>query len=237
MKKIIWMSALFLLLTSPSFAFTHSLVDDWSNSVNPNGPWSYNEGINPLKYNISSWPIDQLGPNQTAWANSNSGGYFLPGWLKGVGNPNPNDLYGYCDWLDGDVVVHSTDGANGRGYGIANVTWTSPESGIYDIDGGLWITRSLGRSNDWSLYLDDQLLTSGSIFDGDIYSRSNPNSFNLENLNISAGSVLKLEVVKTSGYGDFVGVNLNINNSVIPEPATIFLFGTGLAGTFLRRKR
>jgi len=139
---------LLFFICTPLNAFSFSLVDDWSNIINPNGPWSYNEGNNPLQYNIADWPVNEFGESQTAWADSNSevGHDFLPGWFKAVGDPNTlttrTTLNDY-DLMAGDVIVHTTDGS--VGHGLANVTWTSPYSGIFNIDGGLWMGRDSGR--------------------------------------------------------------------------------------------
>jgi len=229
MKKLFLVVAILLVsFCVPPNAHCFSLAGDWSDSVNPNGPWSYNAGDIPLPYNVANWPLGEFGA-QTAWANSNTVGTFIPGWFKSISNAQ-------YDWLVGDVIVHSTDDVNGVNNGLANVTWTSPASGIYDINGGLWMGRDIGRSNDWNLYLEDDVLASGSLFTGDIYSRANPYFFNIQGVNIAEGSVLKMEFVKTSDFGEFIGVDLNINNSVVPEPATMLLFGTGLLGAVLRRR-
>ena len=228
-------TALTLILPTRSFALTYSLVDDWSNISNPNGPWSYNAGSNPLPFNVADWPLDEFGPSQTAWAYGNVlRDTFLPGWFKSVVDPNSFGHAQPYDWLVGDVIVHSSDSTGSQKYGPANVTWTSPTDGIYDIYGGLWSGRDIGRSNDWKLYLDNVLLANGSVFDGDIYSRSNPDSFNFNGVSISQGSVLRLEVVRTTNGEDFVGVNFDIN--VVPEPATGVLLLSGLLGLARLRK-
>ncbi|PYT63153.1 MAG: hypothetical protein DMG35_05105, partial [Acidobacteria bacterium] len=63
---------------APSAVF--SLSGNWSDTTNPNGPWSYNQGSTPLPL-VSNWTGAGsvfVGCNQSAWAPSNSGGNFLP---------------------------------------------------------------------------------------------------------------------------------------------------------------
>ena len=50
-----------------------------------------------------------------------------------------------CDWLTGDVIVHTTDEANGFGMGLANVIWTNTSGGavLADVDGSVWDARTL----------------------------------------------------------------------------------------------
>ena len=238
MKKIFFpIVALFILLTVQLDAYSqdYSLVDDWSDSSNPNGVWSYNEGDTPLPYNLANWPLGAFGPTQTAWTkgNVNPQETYLPGWFKSVVDPNS---FGYAethDWVVGDVVVHTS-----RNSPPANVTWTSPITGPYDIEGGLWAGKDIGRSNDWNLYLDGSLLANGRVYSGDEFSRSNPETFSLKGLDIDAGSILMLEVVRTTNQEDFVGVNMDI--TLVPEPVSMILFlvgGAPIAASLYRKKR
>jgi len=233
MKKTLIGLMFFVLLAVglPSKVFSFSLADDWSNAVNPNGTWSYNEGSNPLNLNIADWPLSEFGPSQTAWANGNTTTDIVPGWMKSVATPG-----GDFDWLTGDVITHSTDDFSGVGHGLANVTWTAPISGTFDINGGVWLGRdSLGRSNDWSLFLNGALLDSGNLFSGDAFSRAAPDTFSFLGFGITAGDVFKLQIAKTSEFGEFVGVNF----TVTPEPLaiTLFLIGGAPMAVNLYRKR
>ncbi|HBR14374.1 MAG TPA: hypothetical protein DD723_02375 [Candidatus Omnitrophica bacterium] len=248
MKKLLLLTFTFLLLTltANSFAVSYSLVNDWSDVTNPNGLWSYNEGNNLLQFNLPNWPTGEFGETQTAWAQTNVEEGFLPGWFKSVGDPNQLselvNVNGPYDWQGGDVVVHTTSSPiHGADHGSANVKWTNPYSGLFNLEGGVWAGRDIGRGNDWFLYLDNFLIGSGHVEGGDIYSRASPDSFNLSNLNIQQGSIVKLELVRTTGSqgsGDFVGVAFNINEiNPIPEPATAMLLGSGLLRAFIRRKR
>jgi uncharacterized repeat protein (TIGR01451 family) len=202
-------------VASQSQSVTYDLAADWSNTSNPNGVWSYNEGLNPLPL-TPFW----YGQNQPGWAyccNYPGGFGHVPVWLK------LQSTWG-VDLQTGDVAVHSSDSGRGENFGPANVTWTSPAAGVITISGSAWISRSTDRSNRWTLYLNGASLSSGQMLAGGPYNRSNQFDFSagsggaaaITNIPVSAGDVVKLEIVKLSTYGDFVGVNLRI----IFEPAS-----------------
>jgi len=94
--------------------------------------------------------------------------------------------------------------------GVGNVIWTSPINGIVDVTGNAWMTRDIGRSNQWILKLNGITLSSGNISSGDPYSRANPFEFingsggpsALAGIPVSVGDVFRLDIVKTSGPGD-----------------------------------
>jgi hypothetical protein len=193
-----------------SAATSYDLVKDWSDVANPNGVWTYREGTNALAL-IPNWTPLPSPVIQPAWAPSADSGNFLPAWFKRRSN-NPERL----EVLTGDVVVHSTDDFNGRFSGIANVIWTSPINGVIDISDAVWMTRDIGRGNEWNLWLNGVSLTSGNIFSGDPFNRANPFHFAnglggpaaLNDIAVSTGDVIELRIVRTTTFGDDVGVNL-----------------------------
>ncbi|MBP7949792.1 MAG: hypothetical protein KA004_09065 [Verrucomicrobiales bacterium] len=203
------------------------LKKDWSDAANPNGVWSLNEGGNPLPLSQQLVAIDGWGGPQPAWAETATGNHFLPLWYRSTGNePFPADV------LAGDVVMHSIDPTNGVGNGEGNVTWTSPVTGTVSIAGGAWMIREIGRGNDWKLYKNATLLSSGHIQSGDAYNRANPSAFRsgsggvaaVQNIAVVPGDVLKLEIVRTSTDGDFVAVDFRILRG------SIWNSGTGANG-------
>lgn len=213
------LAAILLVITSTLVAPAATVYDfatDWSDSANPNGSWSYNEGSNPLPHvnwwqrNFGGWAVAQPG-----WARSEDGLNRVPFWFKS----NGSEVWsGVALWQPGDVLVHTADNQNGMGNGPANVTWTSPFMGVINLSGGVWMERDIGRGNGWTLYKNGAALTGGNIFSGDPYSRTNPFAFALGSGGAAAitgipvvpGDVIKLEFVKTSDYGDFVGMNFTV---------------------------
>jgi hypothetical protein len=221
-------------IISAARADVADLSADWSNSNNPNmatfGSWSYRDGTSLLP-EVSNWNGDNTaGFTQPAWAPSNNAGDFLPVELKAQSAVG--------DWQVGDVVVHTTDGANGVGNGPANFLWTSPNSGTVTIAGGVWggVVVS-GRDNMWTLFVNGIAVSSGT--DIDSYTRANPFLFSDGTggsaalvQQVTAGSTIDLEITRTSTLGSFVGASLTITEaSAVPEPSSLVI--GGLAATVL----
>ena len=203
-----------LLAVTRVAALTNDLKADWSDVANPNGPWSYREGNNLLPH-VSVWQSGDFVSAQPAWSRAESGQIIIPAWFKSSGTLGNPLIY---DWLAGDIVIHTTDAANGIGSGLGNVTWTSPLAGYINLSGALWMGRDIGRGNHWTLSKNGVALTDGDVFSGDAYSRASPFSFAagsggpavLTNVSVSVGDVIKLQFEKTSQYGDYIGVNFTV---------------------------
>ena len=211
-----------LFFTAAASAAVYDLNTDWSDSANPNGPWSYNEGINPLPH-VDSWQglAGDFTSAQPAWARGAVGNTNLPCWFKSSATVGI-----VHDWQTGDVLAHTTDNFNGVGSGPANVTWTSPDNGVVNISGAVWMGRDIGRGNHWTLLHNANVLTQGDIFSGDTYSRSNPFNFTngsggtavLTNRSVATGDIIKLQLDKTSTPGDYAGVNFTIQFTAQFQP-------------------
>jgi hypothetical protein len=212
-------------------SITYDLQTDWSDAANPNGVWAYREGNNNLPH-VNSWQSTLGGWStaQPAWSRSENGGNRLPVIFRS----NGSETFAH-DWIAGDVIVHSWDSSNGIGNGLANIVWTSPGAGTIDITGSTWAGRDIGRSNQWNLYVNNSLVTSGSVASGDPYSRANPFNFAagsggagvLDDVAVSAGDTVRFNVTATSPAGDFVGVNLQVEFTAASSnsPPEVIVFG------------
>lgn len=224
---------------------TYNLAAGWSDVVNPNGVWSYNDGGGAITNHLANWTGN--GPGfanaQPAWADAASGPGHIVSWFQSTNN--------VFDWQVGDIITHSWDATSGTPTSTphANVTWTSPGAGMIDISGAVWLARNIGRAVDWGLTINGGAITGGSLFDGDPFDRANP--FNLatgsggpgvlDNVSIGGGDVVRLSFMTTSNLGEFTGVNLNVDFTPtitsVPAPSAFLLIGTGLFGlAWLRRK-
>src|SRR5262249_5593973 len=145
-------AAAILLTSFPLVAQTYSLRNDWSDTSNPNGPWSYLQGTTVLPHQVSICCLStSFGPDPAfggAWAPGSQAPGFLPLWAKTIGDRG-------IDSTAGDVLVHSVDSANGKPVlGEATLQWTSSASQTVNISGCIWYAHSaFNRSNDWSLTL------------------------------------------------------------------------------------
>lgn len=185
-------------------ATSHDLAADWSDAANPNGVWSYRSGSTVLP-GVGDWTLLTEPTVQPAWAP----GQTIPAWFKSVAD-NPEGM----DFLTGDVVVHSAGAAELS----ANVTWTSPVDSFIVIRGAAWMVRELGRSNNWILLRNGVVISDGSLFSGDPYSRASPFDFAegaagaaaLQRIPVLVDDSIELRIEQTSGSGDFVAVRLEI---------------------------
>ncbi len=211
---VIRATLLIALLTLPPIAeaTVYNLSADWSDAANPTGPWSYRVGTTLLPHN-ANWTI--FPSPQPAYQPSNVSGNYLPAWYKATSVPA-----GFDNQV-GDVIVHTNDNFNGNeALGAANVLFTVPAAGRYQISGGLWNANTslvpgdfAPRPQDWRLFVNNTLMASGTLsgLPGDA-TRANPQTFNLANVLLNAGDTVRLDVSRNinAQAGFFVGTDLTI---------------------------
>ncbi|MFA6046545.1 MAG: hypothetical protein WC718_16290 [Phycisphaerales bacterium] len=196
-------------------AQSFNLQANWSENANPNGPWSLTQNSILLPH-VASWQ-QQLGGwavAQPAYAKSQDGVDRLPMFMLS----NGSETFAH-DWTAGKVVVHTTDGFNGVGSGVAAINFTVPYYSLYSIHGGIWIGRDIGRTVDWRLSMNGAIMTGGALASGDPYSSLNPFSFDAGSGGpgalsgaASAGDVISLTLPTRGGSpGDFVVIDLTID--------------------------
>jgi hypothetical protein len=247
-------AALWLLpLCSPAPArasFVADLGADWSDTSNPNtgafGTWSYRQGASLLPH-FADNPLLGIPAIQPTWAPSTAPGHYIPAIFKATSDQTGTIITGPVDWLVGDIIVHTTDPFNGIGNGPANILWTSPVDGTITISGSVFEARvttgAEPRNSSWSLFVNNALVTSGTLIAGDGHDRSNPVPFSAGSggaaalvQTVSAGSTveLRLEKLATSPPGDFVGVSFRLEDdaTAAPEPSSLVLALIGGAGVF-----
>ena len=211
--------AVMLISEAASSATSFSLSGNWSNTANPNGPWSYNQGTTPLPL-VKVWTgagSALVGCNQPAWAPSNNAGDFLPALMDvnscstGFFGTDPHNKL--PNVMPGDVVVHTVDSANGNpSLGIADFHFTLPagDPGRYHIGGFVWdagLDFGTSRPQGWKLLINGVQKASGSL-SGSV-SRSQAQMFSVI-VNLAGGATVDLQLFKTGTFGYFVGASMSL---------------------------
>jgi hypothetical protein len=179
-----------LILSSTIFASTYDLESSWGPN-NPNGPWAFLQGATLLYQSACNFFAPNCPPTDP----------YLPVWSQVLLNATPNLPY----YEPGDVWTHSVDGFNGNpGLGESMLRWTAPFTGTISITGDIWYlhgTCCTDRSNDFFLYLNNTLLTSGTVSGSgpNLHDRTNPIVFSFAGDLVKAGDTLTLVVERSAG--------------------------------------
>jgi hypothetical protein len=236
LKRLTTRLALALGFTAGLYAstVTYDLTSDWSNSANPNGVWSYDQGSTPLPFQSNLGIGSCFGG-----AAGVTGGYApgidfgnappcLPAMFQATGNAANTE-----DYLTGDIVVHAQDPSNGAGQGQATIVWTAPATGTITFTGAVWYAHStVVRSEDFILSHGADTLAGGTVAFDPTYTtvgsgRTNPGDFSSSNsIAVNAGDQVDLVIQRTPGSeGGLTGVQLAITETTsdVPEPSTAAL--------------
>jgi len=209
----------------------YDLKADWSDTQNPNGPWSYREGENLL----ADTPFPWVGAGYSSiWpALAIAWPLVVPSIERVSGAVKAYD--GFFAYLSTGVIEDSDllmfPGNDG------NILWTAPESGSIDISGSAWSADELdicgfaggGPVASWTLTHNGSSLSGGGIWSSLCLSsnpRGAPDDFSsgsggtaaLHNISVAAGD----QIVLAFGLGVPVGVNFTITltpDSVDPVAA------------------
>jgi hypothetical protein len=214
-----YLAAALSLLAATATGQTWNLRTEWSNTQNPNGVWSYRAGnlVLPAQPNHES-SFCWLSP-QFAWARSSNDNDRMPALYRHTA-PFIFECLRVTEIECGDIATHTDDPYGGIG-GLPSVfAWTSPMTGLVSVTGAIWLGRDVGRSVDWSVKLNGTLLTSGTVYSGDPYSRATPFDFAtgsggssaLHSIAVVPGDEITFEATQGSGSpnGDIVGVKFTV---------------------------
>jgi hypothetical protein len=224
------------LVNTPLVAQSWNLAADWSDLVNPFGPWSLFRAPGSLfPINQSDWWSN--GTNQKAWADQPFNlPTHVPVWMK-VSWVHPT-LSTFA--TPGTVIMHSAE-TRRTGTELSSVAWTSPVGGIATVGGGVWLKKPSTRPQLWELFLNGVSLSLGALSHSDLYTQDNPFLFatgsggaGAMTFAVQPGDEVRLTIRRqpSAPFGDFVGMDfgIDVTPSVVPEPSSMLLLASGLFG-------
>jgi len=181
---------------------TFDLDKDWKEGGNPNGQWSFRQGLALLSYTNA---LPNLGPGVAGGYAPNGG--FIPAVFQAVGSHGPNPE----DFSAGDIVTHCVGTGDGATNGLLHIDWTAKVAGTISISGSVWYGMSeQSRENHFSLRLNDHNLITETLSLKSGYSRSSPKTFTgLNGIKVSPGDKVSV-YFSAQGYGSFAGVKETI---------------------------
>ncbi len=235
-----FLSTLLLSCAAIADPTVYNLTADWSDTQNPNGPWSYNYNNAPIPVYQTFWW------GQSGWGDNWIGdGAILKGTPPAGTDPWGGSVPPPHDWLPGDVMMHAVSIPYGGDSKFLNVTWTSPGDGTISISGRAWDGEIFSdRDMRWGLSVGGQLIAqrlsviglyrtdSGAQFANNLLP-----GYTLTSIPVTQGEVVDFVIATQTYYGHFMGVDETIAFTPVPEPGTAAMFAVALAGLVLLRRR
>lgn len=187
-----------------------NLSDDWSDEVNPFGPWRLMKSPSALfATNLPNF----FGPGLPAWVDQPSPQLaHVPFWGRWITATHP-----FVDM--GDILMHGAE-FDRTGTDFTSVVWTAEADGEAVIVGDVWPAGTPGRSMRWVLRRNEVAVSEGVVNSDGPYTQDDP--MNLDEGSggvcgthqcVQAGDRLELAFITVSGggnVGDGRGVHLEI---------------------------
>jgi len=214
----------------------YDLADDWSNTSNPSGTWTYGyftSGLDPSSF--------------SSFANSGANGTYptLQVWDTG-GGADPNIIKNTGADVDttpnfGNILFTAGNVTFGPYLGPTVARWTAPVGGTFSVEAAFATVQEGNGTPNAYISIDGAAVSDlGAVANG-LIGNSIPNG--LSGLTTDYASTLTL----AGQTGDFIvwgGNSANKTTEVsatvapVPEPSTLVLRGLGLAGlVYIRRRR
>ena len=209
---------------------TYDVVDDFSLASNPNGTWSYGDLSSVTSGTLSVYTVTDLNADYTgqeAWTTGGS----VPVYARVEANVSGSTQTAF------NTVLHPTDQVNLDGESfIADVRWTAPVTGIYDVS-GLFQRNDNSDNSEVDVVIAEN--STSTLFSADDFiTYLSQESFNFVDLDLTAGTTLDFaEAPVTGPYFDAVGLEATITTVAVPEPSTYALLGLGVLALLIAARR
>lgn len=224
------LSALLLLLAIPAVTQYEAkaqpqswvLGDQWSDTQNPSGAWSYTDGNNNLLPLQFGTPGGGFTAGQVYWGTEATAGGGGPNIFQSTGPEGR--------WLSNDVIAYVGSFAYSIGTETPAVSWTSPINGNVSILGDVWYAYGVAgidwRYQRWYLLLNGGVITSSGRPFGDstgddrstpfLFSTGTAGSNALQNIQIQIGDVITLVITMDgTSYQGWTGGAVGIDFSIV----------------------
>jgi hypothetical protein len=196
---------------APQTTTVYNLFDDWSNAVNPFGPWALKKSSTEL-FTINQ--PDYAGSGDAVWADEPLPQLaHVPAWWRYTVAGVPGS-YG-----PGDILAHGAE-LDRTGSDFTSVVWTAPDAGAVEIAGKVWTLDTTGRSQKFVLRKNGSDLSEAVLTSDGSHSGANPLLFQefsgglaATHQNVSPGDQLELGIITLSedgNLGNFMALRLEI---------------------------
>ena len=232
-----FMAACLFAVPAKAAIVVYDLGLDFSNTLNPNGVWSFTQG-NTLLTHFTPVPTSLAPALANGYWGTNSSNLNSSVMLSTAGGSAAPPLTNF-DFPAGEVLVGTTDASTG---GPVDINWTAPTNGTFTYSGWVWYADPtagpFGNSFDISLNNGPSMeFLTASIGQNFVNSVAMVNG--LVPTTVTAGDVVKLTVsplvpAPTPLIG---GVSWTIDFTPAPEPSSWILMGVGLIAIASRGMR
>jgi hypothetical protein len=230
----------FALSVSCGYSGSFDAVTQFSLTTNmASNTWSYYSGssstdVSTFASTVSLMPVlfdTSCGGGTSCWDSTTTTTNLILQNVTGTDAPFPNS-----DALNNQLTYYTRSG-------IVDVRFLAPTTGLYDLTGFFEGGANTPQSTQEFIAVDGNVGTplfnmTGAVPFGTL------NDFSFSNLSLNAGDTVDFLVAGTSTTSDLNSLSTGFDatfteeaTSGVPEPGTLFLFGSGLLGVAIATRK